>query len=84
MKSRKALLSIVLAFALVMGGAYVLYDRFGQEIGAQQMVVHAEPQAETAPADEAEPEPGAVLAPDFTVYDRESLASFLKHRVRIP
>lgn len=79
MKSRKALLSIVLAFVLVMGGAYVLYDRFGQEIGAEQMVVHAEPQEETAPAanetapeDEAsEQEPEVIFAPDFTVYDRE-------------
>ena len=85
MKNKKALLSIVLVFVLLMGGAYVLYDRLGQSIGTEQMIVHAEQQPtavpaaegnsqedDTAPADESATaqEPEVIPAPDFTVFDQ--------------
>ena len=82
MKNKKTLLSIVLVFAVLMGGAYVLYDRLGRNVGTEQMIVHADQQpaasaategdsADTAGKDESasEQEPEVVPAPDFTVYD---------------
>lgn len=44
MKNKKTLLSIVLVFAVLMGGAYVLYDRLGRNVGTEQMIVHADQQ----------------------------------------
>ncbi len=86
MKNKNTLLVIVLVFVLLLGGAYVLYDRLGQEVAAEQMVVHAAPQPTAEPAaEEALPEsesaaetesadheePENVLAPDFHVYDKD-------------
>ena len=83
MKNKKTLLSIVLVFAVLMGGAYVLYDRLGRNVGTEQMIVHTDQQpaasaategdsADPAGEDEAasEQEPEVVPAPDFTVYDK--------------
>lgn len=83
MKNKKTLLSIVLVFAVLMGGAYVLYDRLGRNVGTEQMIVHADQQpaasaategdsADPAGEDESasEQEPEVVPAPDFTVYDK--------------
>lgn len=83
MKNKKTLLSIVLVFAVLMGGAYVLYDRLGRNVGTEQMIVHTDQQpaasaategdsADTAGEDESasEQEPEVVPAPDFTVYDK--------------
>lgn len=44
MKNKKTLLSIVLVFAVLMGGAYVLYDRLGRNVGTEQMIVHTDQQ----------------------------------------
>ena len=44
MKNKNTLLVIVLVFVLLLGGAYVLYDRLGQDVTAEQMIVHATPQ----------------------------------------
>ena len=86
MKNKNTLLVIVLVFALLIGGAYVLYDRLGQEVAAEQMIVHATPQPTAEPAaeeviPESEPaaenesadheEAEAILAPDFQVYDKD-------------
>ena len=86
MKNKKTLLVIVLVFVLLIGGAYVLYDRLGQEVAAEQMIVHATPQPTAVPAAEEvipESEPAAenesadheeaevIIAPDFQVYDRD-------------
>ena len=86
MKNKNTLLVIVLVFALLIGGAYVLYDRLGQEVAAEQMIVHATPQPtaelaaeevipESEPAAETESadheEPEDILAPDFRVYDKD-------------
>ena len=84
MKQKKALLTIVLAFIVLLGGAYALYDRLGESAAPQQLTVQNPPagrQAEQeadAPqgtaqdveiSSEEEKESEKVLAPDFTVYD---------------
>jgi len=84
MKQKKALLTIVLAFIVLLGGAYALYDRLGESAAPQQLAVQNPPagrQAEQeadAPqgtaqdveiSSEEEKESEKVLAPDFTVYD---------------
>ena len=86
MKNKNTLLVIVMVFALLIGGAYVLYDRLGQEVAAEQMIVHATPQPTAEPAaeeviPESEPaaenesadheEAEAIIAPDFQVYDKD-------------
>ncbi len=72
MKKNKTILIVVLAFVLLLGGAYVLYDKLSQGTAPDQLAVQngAQPQeageSETG-GDEAE----KVSAPDFTVYDRD-------------
>ena len=92
MKNKNTLLVIVLVFVLLLGGAYVLYDRLGQEVAAEQMIVHATPQPTVEPAaeeviPESEPaaetesadheEAEAIIAPDFQVYDKDGNAVHL-------
>ncbi len=61
MRIKKSVLVILLAFVLLMGGAYVLYDKLGAEISAPQMMVHAtqapvnEPAADEPASDVTEP-----------------------------
>jgi len=78
MKNKKTLLVIILVFVLLIGGAYVLYDRLGQDVAAEQMIVHAAPQPTAEPAEEeVVSEPAAegetasedIMAPDFEVID---------------
>ena len=86
MKNKNTLLVIVLVFVLLLGGAYVLYDRLGQDVTAEQMIVHATPKPTAEPATEeglpeSEPaaetesadhqEPEDIIAPDFEVIDKE-------------
>ena len=86
MKNKNTLPIILLVFVLLIGGAYALYDRLGQDITAEQMIVHATPAPTAEPAEEeALPatEPAAetktadheeaedFLAPDFHVYDKD-------------
>ena len=86
MKNKNTLLVIVLVFVILLGGAYVLYDRLGQEVTAEQMIVHTTPVPTAEPAEEealpaTEPaaetetaeqtEPENILAPDFHVYDKD-------------
>ena len=86
MKNKNTLLVIVLGFVLLLGGAYVLYDRLGQDVTAEQMIVHATPQPTPEPAAEevipegesteaadtsANEEPEDIIAPDFEVIDKE-------------
>ena len=74
MKSKKTVLMILLAFALVLGGATVLYNRLGENLAPEQLAEQA-PQASEPVFDNSagsgESEPEKVLAPDFTVYDLE-------------
>ena len=85
MKNKNTLLIILLVFVLLIGGAYVLYDRLGQDVTAEQMIVHATPQPTAEPATEevipegesteaadtsANEEPEDIIAPDFEVIDK--------------
>ena len=72
MKKNKTILIVVLAFVLLLGGAYVLYDKLSQGMAPDQLAV----QNGVQPQEAGESEPGGdeaekVSAPDFTVYDRE-------------
>ncbi len=74
MKNKKSILIVILVFVLLLGGAYVLYDKLSQDMAPDQLSVQnpentdnekdGAQQTETA-------EPEKTLAPDFTVYDRE-------------
>ena len=68
MKNKKTLLILILVFVLLLGGAYVLYDRLGETASPDQLAVQPprtespEPTQSTAPQTEA-PEPTQSTAP---------------------
>ena len=84
MKDRKTLVLLVLAFAIVLAGAYLLYDRLGSQYTPDQLAVESTP----VPADTAEStadsgdtqqtaedaEAQRTAAPDFTAYDADGNA----------
>ena len=84
MKDRKTLVLLVLAFVIVLAGAYLLYDRLGSRYAPDQLAVESTP----VPADTAEStaaQPGtqqtaedaaaeSAAAPDFTAYDADGNA----------
>ena len=50
MKQKKALLIIAVAFVVLLGGAYALYDRLGESAAPQQLAVQeAQPKEEASP-----------------------------------
>ena len=66
MDKKKTLILIVLALALLIAGASVLYSRLGENWAPEQLAV-----AETTATEETGTEPPRVPTPDFTVYDAE-------------
>ena len=84
MKDRKTLVLLVLAFVIVLAGAYLLYDRLGSQYAPDQLAVESTP----VPADTAErtadsgdtqqtaedAEAQRTAAPDFTAYDADGNA----------
>ncbi len=66
----KKFLAMLLAFALLIGGAYLLYDQLSSQVQTQQLVIQSEPAppADTQAAQE-ETAPALSPAPDFTAYD---------------
>lgn len=90
MNKNKTLLIVILAFVLLLGGAYVLYDRLSQDAAPEQLAVQSsapteqsaaqsnapteQPGEEDGGAQEESEETEAALAPDFTVYDRKGNA----------
>lgn len=64
----KSLLIMALVFVLLIGGAYMLYQKLGGEFGLDQLAT--QPPQETVDATQA-PKP---VAPDFTVEDAEGNA----------
>lgn len=85
MKKKLPFLILILVFAVVLGGAYVLYGQLSQGEAPEQLAVVTQPatQAATQPAQtaaahattaatQATTEPAAedIPAPDFTVYDK--------------
>jgi len=74
MNNKKTLWILILVFALLLGGASVLYARLGQTMAPDQLAVQqTQPQQTGADAAEETQEtaPELVEAPDFTVYDIE-------------
>jgi len=98
MNKNKTILAIALAFALLLGGAYVLYGRLSQDATPDQLSVQAPPAAENteqeadgpvgASENTVAPEEGQesekMLAPDFTVYDPEGNAVQLSDYIGKP
>ena len=74
MNNKKTLMVISLALVLLIGGASVLYTRLGPSLSMDQLAVQ-QPQQEAAGSSETAAEENVahepVLAPDFTVYDRD-------------
>lgn len=85
MKKNKTLLIIILAFVLLLGSAYALYDRLSGKIAPDQLAVQDGAQnQENSDSKNNETEAGKVLAPDFTVYDREGSEAQLSDYVGKP
>ena len=64
MKNKRILIILVLVFALLLGGASVLYSQLSNSVESEQLSENQEaPDAENA--EKKEP----IIAPDFTVYD---------------
>ena len=64
MKNKRILIILVLVFALLLGGASVLYSRLSNSVESEQLA-----QTEDAPDAENTEEKEPIIAPDFTVYD---------------
>ena len=68
MKDKKVtVVVLLLAFAMLLVGAWVLYDYLGENITADRLAT----QPATDPTGEATEESTLPMAPDFTVYDLE-------------
>lgn len=73
MKKNKTLLVVILAFVLLMGGAYVLYDKLSREMAPDQLAAQDGAQSpENSGGESGGDEAEKALAPDFTVYDRDN------------
>jgi len=68
MKKKRTLLIIILVFALLIGGATLLYRQLGQNITAERLSTQAAQQEGSNDESETEQK---TKAPDFTVYDAE-------------
>ena len=66
MKQKKTVLVLLLAFVLLLGGAYLLYTRLEGSVNTYQLSAQETRALDGKAASET---PGPVPAPDFTVYD---------------
>ena len=76
MKNYKTVWIMILVFVLLIGGAYVLYDKLGSQMDMPQLATQGgQTQDETSDnqndTGDSEDEAQNALAPDFTVYDRD-------------
>ena len=72
MKKNKILLAVILAFVLLLGVAYVLYDKLRQGMDSNQLAIQEGAQSSEGSDEKSNgDEEKKVPAPDFTVYDRE-------------
>ena len=72
MRKKRTVLILILVFVLVLGGAYGLYTKLGPTLAHNQLSSQeSQTQNQEAAGDEESQEAEKVLAPDFTVYDRE-------------
>lgn len=80
-RNKTKLLLIILLFVLLLGGAYLLYNKFGKEMAPEQLAAQETKSQEEADNEETEDSAEGEeekesakksedsLAPDFTVYD---------------
>ena len=73
MDNKKKVLLIALVFVLLLGGAYVLYNRLSQQLAPEQLAIQAtQPPEDTGVENrQEETKPASIPAPDFTVYDAD-------------
>lgn len=71
MKKNKAFLLVILALVLLLGGAYVLYDKLSRGMAPDQLATQdgARPREDS---ESSEDNAEKMMAPDFTVYDRDN------------
>ena len=85
MKNKKMLPVILLVFVVLLVGAYVLYDRLGQDLKPDQLAVSESSQPENGNDGHAHAEGEEVAhAPDFTVYDKAGNAVKLSDYIGKP
>ena len=83
MKNKKVIGILIVAFVVLMAGAYVLYQRLSGTVESQQLAVEeTDEEAEVQGGTEEEAE--VELAPDFTVYDAEGNAVSLSDFIGTP
>jgi len=72
MRNKKTLLILTLAFALLLGGAYALYNRLTDGLETDQLAVRnpSVPSSSASNAQNSAEDAQLVQAPDFIVYDR--------------
>ena len=68
MKKRNHVLILSAVFVLLLGGAYVLYGKLGQNVAAEQLIAAERPATVHAEVKETQA-PELEKVPDFTVYD---------------
>ena len=72
MKDKKVtVLVLILVFAMLLVGAWVMYDYLGASVTADQLATQPATDPATDPTGETAVESGLPMAPDFTVYDLE-------------
>ena len=73
MNKKLVVLILVLIFVGLLIGASILYTRLGQDLAPEQLATQpvVKPDVVTEEAAEEVTEPEPVMAPDFTVYDKE-------------
>lgn len=85
MKKNKTLLIVILAFVLLIGGAYVLYHKLSPGVEHDQLAVQDGTQTqEDSDGEDSDDDAEKVPAPDFTVYDREGNEAHLSDYVGKP
>lgn len=76
MKNNKTLILIALVFVLLMGGAYMLYNNLARNRATDQLLSQNDTSASqsggsSSSSSSSEEDEDRVLAPDFTIYDKE-------------
>ncbi len=85
MKNKNTLFVLVLVFVLLILGAYVLYDRFGQGLNPPQLVVQQTETRDVSQPTQGETQPPELVkAPDFTVYTQDGEAVQLSDYIGKP
>jgi thiol-disulfide isomerase/thioredoxin len=69
MNNKKVLLILILVFVIVLGGAYTMYIKLGDSLGAEQLAVQEAQTPNEDKSEDADDAGAENIAPDFIVYD---------------